>query len=484
MVRVRFAPSPTGYLHVGGARTALFNWLYARRHGGAFVLRIEDTDTERSSWEMVEGIVDGLRWLGLDWDEGPDKDGPHAPYFQSQRLEAHRQMAERLVSEARAYYCYCTPEILQQKRQAAEAAGGGWIYDRTCCSLDPAELARLQASRAPRAIRFRVPAGVTAFDDLVHGPIEFDNAVIEDFVILRSDQQPTYHLSVVADDIDMAITHVVRGDDHISNTPKHVMLFRAVGKPTPAFAHVPLILGTDKKRLSKRHGATSVTEYQRLGYLREAMVNFLALLGWSPGTDQEVFTQDELVRLFTLEGISGGNAVFNPEKLDWMNQQHLGRLPPDDILGRIEPLLKTAGLWRDSFTGADRTWLLKVIELLKPRVRTLAQLVEDARPFLVDDVTPDPEAVKKHLGQASLRGPFLALIESFERLDTFQPSGLEATLRATAEQSGIKAGALIHATRVAATGRAVSPGLFDVLELLGQARTIARMKAAERQIPT
>ena len=484
MVRVRFAPSPTGYLHVGGARTALFNWLYARRHGGTFVLRIEDTDTERSSWEMVEGIVDGLRWLGLDWDEGPDTGGPHGPYFQSQRLEMHRQMAERLVADGHAYSCFCSPESLQQKRQAAEAAGGGWLYDRTCCSRDPAEIARLQDSGAPRAIRFRVPAGVTAFDDLVHGHIEFDNAVIEDFVILRSDRQPTYHLSVVADDIDMAITHVVRGDDHISNTPKHVMLFRALGQPTPAFAHVPLILGTDKKRLSKRHGATSVTEYRRLGYLPEAMANFLALLGWSPGTDQELFSRDELVGLFTLEGISGGNAVFNPEKLDWMNQQHIGRLTSEDIAGRIEPLLNAAGLWREAFAGADRGWLLKVIDLLKPRVRSLDQFVDDARPFLVDQITPDPEAARKHLGQASLRGPFRTLIDAFERAGAFEPAVLEAALRATAEQSGIKAGALIHATRVAVTGRAVSPGLFEVLELLGRERTVNRMSAAEPLIPT
>src|SRR5690349_22243469 len=320
MVRVRFAPSPTGYLHVGGARTALFNWLFARRHGGAFVLRIEDTDAERSSWEMVTGIVDGLRWLGLDWDEGPDIGGPHAPYFQSQRLDRHRAMAERLVAEGRGYFCYCTPETIQARRQAAESAGGGWMYDRTCCRLSPEKIAELEATGVPRAVRFRVPEGRTAFKDLVHGPIAFDNANIEDFVILRSDRQPTYHLSVVADDLDMAITQVIRGDDHISNTPKHVLLFRAFAQPVPAFAHVPLILGTDKKRLSKRHGATSVTEYEKAGYLPEAMVNFLALLGWSPGDDRELLTRDDLINSFSLEGISGGNAVFNPEKLDWMNQ--------------------------------------------------------------------------------------------------------------------------------------------------------------------
>src|SRR5215510_12039620 len=279
--RVRFAPSPTGYLHVGGARTALFNWLFARRHGGTFVLRIEDTDTERSSWEMVAGIVDGMRWLGLDWDEGPDVGGPHAPYFQSQRLE----------TEGKAY--------------ADEGA-----------------------------IRFKVPPGQTRFEDLVHGPVKFENEHIENFVILRSDGHPTYHLSVVVDDIDMAITHVVRGDDHVSNTPKQVLLYDAFGKPVPQFAHVPLILGPDKKRLSKRHGATSVMEYPRLGYLPEAMVNFLALLGWNPGSDEEIFSKSELVDRFSLEGISGGNAVFNPEKLDWFNQQHVMRLPAGELADR------------------------------------------------------------------------------------------------------------------------------------------------------
>lgn len=484
MVRVRFAPSPTGYLHVGGARTALFNWLYARRHRGAFILRIEDTDAERSSWDMVTGIVEGLRWLGLDWDEGPDTGGPHAPYFQSERLEMYRAMAERLVTEGHAYYCYCSPALLQQKREAAQAADGGWIYDRTCSALPAGAISRLEASGAPRAIRFRVPAGTTSFHDLVHGPIAFDNTVIEDFVVLRSDRQPTYHLSVVVDDIDMAITHVVRGDDHISNTPKHVLLYQAFARPMPAFAHVPLILGPDKKRLSKRHGATSVMEYQRLGYLPEAMVNFLALLGWSPGTDQEIFTRDELIALFTLEGISGGNAVFNPEKLDWMNQQHINRLPSAEIASRIDPLLREAGLWRDAFAGAEREWLLRVIDLLKPRARKLVQLVDDARPFLQEEVTPEPDAAARHLSSRNLRQPFLSLIDAFERVEPFEPQALESALRSTAELTGVKAGALIHASRVAATGRAVSPGLFEVLELLGRKRTLTRMRAVAPLIPT
>jgi glutamyl-tRNA synthetase len=475
MVRVRFAPSPTGYLHIGGARTALFNWLLARRNGGTFVLRIEDTDAERSSWEMVTGILEGLRWLGLDWDEGPDVGGPHGPYFQSQRFDGHRTRAERLVSDGRAYYCYCTPDQIQAKRAAAEAAGGGWIYDRTCCALTPAEIARLESTRTPRAVRFKVPEGRTAFTDLVHGPIVFENTNIEDVVILRSDGQPTYHLSVVCDDIDMAITHVVRGDDHISNTPKHVLLFEAFGASLPQFAHVPLILGTDKKRLSKRHGATSVMEYPRLGYLPEAMVNFLALLGWSPGTDEELFEKSALVGRFSLEGITGGNAVFNPEKLDWFNQQHIMRLPAGEVGGRLAPLLREAGLWHDTFESAERPWLERVIELLKPRAKKLGQFLDDGRLFLVEDVEYDPAAVKKFLQPAGMREHLSALRSALERVEPFEQAPLEAALRGLAEAQGLKPAALIHATRVAVTGTAVSPGLFEVLELLGRPRTLRRL---------
>ena len=478
MVRVRFAPSPTGYLHVGGARTALFNWLFARRQGGTFVLRIEDTDAERSSWEMVTGIVEGLRWLGLDWDEGPDVGGPHAPYFQSQRLDKHRAMAERLVADGHAYYCYCSPERIQATRQAAEAAGGGWMYDRACRARSAEEIAQLDAVGAPRAIRFLVPDGQTTFDDQVHGPIGFDNANIEDFVILRSDRQPTYHLSVVADDIDMAISHVVRGDDHISNTPKQVLLYQAFGQPVPSFAHVPLILGPDKKRLSKRHGATSVTEYQRAGYLAEAMVNFLALLGWSPGDDRELFTRDELIQAFTLEGISGGSAVFNPEKLEWMNQQHIMRLTAQELAVRIEPLMRAAGLWREEFGGTERQWLLQVMELFKPRLKRLVNFIDDARPLLVDRIDFDEQAVRKHLARAELRDPFSKLRQALTEAADFNQATLEHLLRDVAARQGVKPGALIHATRVAVTGRGISPGLFEVLELLGRERTLSRLAAA------
>jgi glutamyl-tRNA synthetase len=431
--RLRFAPSPTGYLHVGGARTALFNWLYARRHGGVFVLRIEDTDVERSSAEMVTGILDGLRWLGLDWDEGPEIGGSHGPYFQSQRLDRYRDAARALL------------------------VGGHAVEDEG-------------------AIRFNVPPGRTSFTDLVHGPIEFDNEHIENFVVLRSDGHPTYHLSVVVDDIDMAITHVVRGDDHISNTPKQILIYGALGAGLPRFAHVPLIMGPDKKRLSKRHGATSVMEYERQGYIPEGLTNFLALLGWSPGGDDELFTIDDLIASFTLEGISGGNAVFNTEKLDWFNHQHLLRLPDHELLTRLAPHLEAAGLWRSSLTGSEFPWMQSALALLKPRAKRLTDYVDGLRPFLADPAEYDRDAVDKHLSAAGI-ADHIAALESAFRSAPFDEGGLEEALRALADSRGIKAGALIHATRIAMTGRMVSPGLFEMLVVLGRDRVLERLAA-------
>jgi glutamyl-tRNA synthetase len=481
--RVRFAPSPTGYLHVGGARTALFNWLFARRHGGVFVLRIEDTDVERSSEEMVGGILDGLRWLGLDWDEGPLVGGSYAPYFQSERLDRYRAMAERLVANGSAYYCYCTPEEINSKRDAAAAAGATWRYDRTCCALGADEIASRESRRMPRAIRVRVPSGQTTFDDLVHGPIAFDGANIEDFVVLRSDGHPTYHLSVVADDVEMAITHVVRGDDHISNTPKQILLYRAIGAPLPRFAHVPLILGQDKKRLSKRHGATSVMEYARLGYLPEAMVNFLARLGWSPGaTDQELFTRDELVAAFALEGIGGGDAVFNAEKLDWFNAQHIARLAPDELAMRVKPWLEAAHLWQDDFLGSRHAWFFAVLELLRPRAKRLSDFVDVGRFFFTDGVQYDPAAVEKHLRTDGMAAHLESVDAAFARLASFDAASVEVALRASADARGVKAASLIHAVRVALTGKTASPGLFEVAALLGRDRTRARLAEARRLI--
>ena len=423
--RLRFAPSPTGYLHVGGARTALFNWLYARRHGGAFILRIEDTDVERSQAEMVTGILDGLRWLGIDWDEGPEVGGPHAPYFQSERLDRYRGAAQQLLDSGQAF-------------------------------------------KDEGAIRFKVPPGKTSFTDNVHGPIEFDNEHIESFVILRSDTHPTYHLSVVVDDIDMAITHVVRGDDHISNTPKQVLLYNAFGKTPPAFAHVPLIMGPDKQRLSKRHGATSVMEYHKQGYVPEAMFNFLALLGWGTGSNDELFTRDELVQRFNLEGISGGNAVFNTEKLDWFNHQHLLRLADEDLLARLSGLgLGAWGLGLDQKTRA-------VLQLLRPRCKKLTDFPDQMRPFFEDPGQYDADAVKKHLSAPGTKDHLKALRDTLANTEWSEAS-LEKSLRDLADARTVKAGMLIQGTRIAMTGRMVSPGLFEMLVLLGRETVLRRL---------
>jgi glutamyl-tRNA synthetase len=477
--RVRFAPSPTGYLHVGGARTALFNWLYARRHGGTFVLRIEDTDVDRSSAEMIDGILDGLRWLGLDWDEGPEVGGPHGPYFQSARLGRHREAAKRLVAEGRAYYCYCTTERLRKERDLAETRGETWQYDRTCLALAPAHVAELEQNRTPRAVRFKVPLAQTVFDDRVHGRIEFDSSNIEDFVVLRSDQYPTYHLSVVVDDLDMGITHVIRGDDHISNTPKHLLLFEALGAVPPVFAHVPLLLGSDKKRLSKRHGATSVTEYRAQGYLPGAMVNFLALLGWSPGDDTELMSVDDLLTRFSLDGISGGNAVFDTTKLDWMNGQYIAKLPVEELAATVEPLLASADLVPTAVMfdqeGSGGPSLHRLLDLLRPRAKRLTDFVEQARPFLIETVEYESEAVAKYLTSPGLTDHIAALATALHALDTFDEAQAEVAVRGTAAAREIKAGLLIHATRVALTGRTTSPGIFEVLVLLGRTRSVERL---------
>ena len=439
-------------------------------------MRNEDTEDERSSTDMVTGILEGLRWLGLDWDEGPEAGGPHGPYFQSERLDRYREAAARLVADGYAYYCYCSPERLRNEREQAEQRGEAWQYDRRCLALPPERIAELEAAGTLRAIRFKVPPTRTAFEDAVHGRIEFDPRSLEDFVVLRSDHHPTYHLSVVVDDVDMAITHVIRGDDHISNTPKHVLLFDALGAAAPAFAHVPLILGADKKRLSKRHGATSVTEYRRQGYLPAAMVNFLALLGWSPGDDRELMSVTELIERFSLEGISGGNAVFNTDKLDWMNGQYIARLPVAKLAQAVEPFLGEAGLWPSALPGVDEPWLHRLLDLLRPRAKRLTDFVDLARPFLVDTVEYDPEAIEKHLSTPGLAAHLSALVESLGTAVPFDEPHVEAVVRGSAAERGIKPGLLIHAVRVAVTGRTTSPGLFEVLSLLGKERTITRLR--------
>ena len=480
-VRVRFAPSPTGYLHVGGARTALFNWLFARRHGGVFVLRVEDTDLNRSTEASVRTILDGLSWLGITWDEGP--------FFQSRGVEAHRELALRLRGEGKAYPCFCSPEDLERKRAAAERAGTAWKYDRACLRLQPGEVEERRVAGVPAVTRFRVPEGPVGWDDLVHGPTAFESDVLEDIVLLRSDGSPTYNLSCVSDDIAMRITHVIRGDDHISNTPKQILLYRAAGVEPPRFAHLPLILGADKKRLSKRHGAVSVTEYRERGILPEALFNFLALLGWSPGDGREKMTRDEMVAAFSLEAINRKGAVFDEQKLEWLNGQYINDLEPARLAGLLRDDLERAGLWSAGLEdhGPRRDWFLRVLATLKPRSKVLGDFVRDLRPFLSDDFQYRPDAVEKHLRGGGKTGGPEAVARRLSDLRAvvaevreFTEAATEEALRRLAESRGEPAAAYIHPLRVALVGAAVSPGVFAVLTLIGKERALARIARLER----
>jgi glutamyl-tRNA synthetase len=469
-IRVRFAPSPTGYLHVGGARTALFNWFYARNVGGTFVLRIEDTDFERSTDEMVEGILQGMRWLGLNWDEGP--------FHQSERLDLYRKTAEKLVADARAYYCFCSKEHLEQRRAAAQTQGRAPMYERTCRRIPRDQAERRRAAGEACAVRFAVPeSGVTSWQDAVFGKLEFSNAEIEDFVLLRSDGVPTYHLSVVCDDIDMRITHVIRGADHISNTPKQIMLYQALGTAQPVFAHVPLILGSDKTRLSKRHGATSVMAYRDEGIVPEAFRNFLALLGWTPpDSSKEILRDEKLISLFSLGGISRSNAVFDRAKLDWFNTEYIRAYPAEHLLPLIEEEWTKAGIKPQTL---DRAWLLATIDLLKPRARSLKDFATSFRAFFTDEYTADPAAIEKFLKEDSIREMLTELGRRYAAAGNgFTEQAAEKVLRDFAAERNVKAGALINGARVALTGQAVAPSLFAVMVALGRERTIQRLSSA------
>lgn len=469
--RVRFAPSPTGYLHVGGARTALFNWLFARHFGGTFILRIEDTDFERSSEEMVEGILEGMRWLGLDFDEGP--------FYQSQRLDLYRATAAKLLGSGHAYYCFCSKAELEQRRAEAAAAGRPPMYDRRCRNIDSQVAVSRKAGGEACAIRFAVPdGGATAFDDAVFGRVEFANSEIEDFVLLRSDGVPTYHLSVVADDLDMRLTHIIRGADHISNTPKQVLQYQALGAELPVFAHVPLILGADKTRLSKRHGATSVIAYKDMGIVPEAFRNFLALLGWTPGSeykDREIFSSEELIHLFTLDGISKSNAVFNNDKLAWFNTEYIRAYEAKKLL----PLIQEEWIAASFAPNRSPDDILAAIDLLKPRARSLKDFATTFRAYFSDSFEYDPAAVAKFLKDGATRDFLLQLAQRYAETPEFTETSTEETLRAFADENRIKAGMLINGSRVALTGQAVAPSLFAVMVALGRDRVITRLAAAE-----
>jgi glutamyl-tRNA synthetase len=469
--RVRFAPSPTGYLHVGGARTALFNWLFARHTGGTHVLRIEDTDRERSTEEHTQVILDGLTWLGISWDEGP--------YFQGEYATRHQADAERLLAEGKAYRCFCTKEELDAQRAKAEASGIGFRYDRRCARLSQGEIDQRIGQGLPFTIRFKLEDQEIAWDDAVHGRISFHGRDLDDFVILRSDRSAIYNLAVVSDDIAMRITHVIRGDDHISNTPKQIALYRALGYPPPVFAHVPMILGSDGKKLSKRHGATAVGDYQQQGILPAAMRNFLALLGWSPGEDREILPEEELVRLFSLEGIQKKPAVFDTTKLEWMNGQYLSLLPVETL---VQPVLRQLGIMGIKVEGD----ITPVIESVKARSRTVLHVAEQVA------VRLDPSRAKLDpKGEALIRkmGPMFVenLGRSVKALEAMPASEwlsdrLLASLKGVAENTGLKLGDVMQPVRVALTGSTVSEPVNELLAVVGRERSIEALKRAGEQL--
>lgn len=460
-IRTRFAPSPTGFLHIGGARTALFNWLYTRRHGGTFVLRIEDTDQARSTEESTQAILDAMTWLGLNWDEGP--------YFQAERVNLHREMVQKLIDEGKAYCCTCSPEELEAKRKNALAAGCKPKYDGTCRE-------RGLARSTETVVRFRCPdVGTTVVHDLIKGNITFNNEELDDLIIERTDGYPTYNFAVVVDDAQMEITHVIRGDDHLNNTPKQILIYEALGYDVPLFGHVPMILGSDKTRLSKRHGATSVMAYREMGYLPEALVNYLVRLGWSHG-DQEIFTPEELIREFSLEAVGKSAAVFNPEKLLWLNQQYIMSYPNERLIEAVKPFWEKLG-----FDVSDGDFVSHVVTDLRTRAKTLVEMAEAGAFYFREEVDYDPEAAAKFL-TPEFKGHIEAVAEGIPDLADYTKPGLENFLRSLAEERGTKLKWIAQVLRVALTGKTVSPGIDEVMLTLGKERTIARTRRAIQRI--
>ncbi|MEJ2540115.1 MAG: glutamate--tRNA ligase [Gemmatimonadota bacterium] len=467
-MRLRFPPSPTGYLHVGGARTALFNWLLARQSGGTLVLRVEDTDQARSSEEHVQAILDGLRWLGLEWDEGP--------YFQRDGVERHREQARRLLAEGKAYRDFTDPRELRAEAEARGVGHPSVIAREKARQMGATEADRRAEAGEPHALRLEVPEGSTGWVDLVHGPMRFQNEDIDDLVILRADGSPIYNLAVVSDDAEQGITHVIRGDDHLSNTPKQILLYEALGLPVPTFGHVPMILGPDGKRLSKRHGATAVGDYAGQGFLPEAMVNFLALLGWNPGDEREVMTRDELVAAFSMDRVQKKSAVFDTSKLEWLNGQYLAELPTERAAELLVPVLEGMGVDPDAWTG-DRERFLALVALLKVRSRTVVEMAHQALPFLQEQLTEyEAAAVAKHWSREpeAVMERLRLLHEALSDAE-WTEAALESVVRGVASDLGVGAGKVIHPLRLALTGRGSSPGIFEVMVLLGREKSLERL---------
>ncbi len=478
-VRVRFAPSPTGYPHVGNIRTALFNWLFARHSGGTFIVRIEDTDVARKVEGALEAILDGLRWLGLDWDEGPEVGGKYGPYFQSQRLDLYREAAERLVQQGDAYYCYCSPQRLAEMRAEQQKRKGSLGYDRHCRDLTETERRQKEAEGITPVVRFKTPLeGQTSFHDVIWGEVTVENSTLDDYVLLKSDGYPTYHLANVVDDHLMEISHVLRAEEWLSSVPRHKLLYRALGYEMPQLAHLPMILGPDRSKLSKRHGAVSITEYKEQGYLPEVMVNFLALLGWSLDDRTDIISRDELIKHFSLERISKTAAVFSHEKLNWMNGVFLRELSHEELLSKVMPFLER-GLPEGVKRPIPKEYVSQIVPLIQERINTLAEAAVYAEFFFLDELEYDASLLvgKKMTTETTLRA-LKAAQEKLSRLESFDHDSLERALRLLAEELGFKAGQLFGSLRVATTGRTAAPPLFATMVVLGKERCLRRLGVA------
>ena len=481
-VRTRFAPAPSGYLHIGGARTALFNWLFARGRGGQFILRIDDTDAARSSEESIRGILDGLRWLGLDWDEGPQVGGPFAPYYQSERKAIYSEALKRLRDRGLAYECYCTAEELDRDREQAKLEKGPQVYSGRCRDLSETERQAFRAEGRRPAIRLRLAPGTIAFDDLIRGTVRFEAETIGDFVIVRADGTPVYQFASVVDDASMRVTHVIRAAEHLANTPKQIRLFEALDAPPPTFAHVPLVLAEgSREKLSKRHGAVAVQDFRDRGYLPEAMVNYLARLGWSYDDKQEVFSVDELKQLFRLERVNPSGAAWDSKKLLWLNGEYIRALPVADRVRGVVPFLKRQGLLPAAVDEALQQRLEAVVETVGDRLKTFESILDYAALF-TEDYPYDPAGVSKRLSAGYVPGMLRRLKAVLADQEPFSAPALEERLRAFAEAEGLPAGKVIHPLRMALTGKTEGPGIFEVLACLGRQRAIARIDRTLRML--
>ncbi|MFA5800935.1 MAG: glutamate--tRNA ligase [Thermoleophilia bacterium] len=476
-LRVRFAPSPTGYLHVGGARTALYNWLYARSHGGSFVLRIEDTDLSRSTQEAIDQIITSLRWLGLEWDEGSGVGGDYGPYRQMERVDIYQKAVSSLLEEKKAYRCYCTPEELERERGAAREAGRPYVYGGRCRELTAEAEKELREAGREAVIRLRTPdAGVTVVHDLVKGDVEFDNSLQGDFILVRSSGVPTYNYAVAVDDAAMRISHVIRGDDHLPNTPRQLLVFKALDEAPPQYAHLPLILGPDKSPLSKRHGASSVEEFRIQGYLREAICNYLALLGWSFDGETTLFTIDDLVEKFTLERTGSTAAVFDNEKLLWMNGHYIRSMEVSELAARMEDFLKDTRL--AGMTGTDgRPTIMDMIPLVQEKMKTLADFVE-LTDFFFLPLEFEEKALDRLRKDQNAPAVLKRVAEVLDDLDAFDIETIETALRAAADDMEIKTGKFLQPIRIAVSGKTITPGMFETLSMLGKEECLARLGAS------